>query len=103
MACGAVPMAPIRMFSAVPSGSTVIPLQLLGFCHADFAILDRRLPATRKCLAPADSAGIPLPLLGFCRGDFAILDRRLPATRKCLGPACERGIPSPRQYVVTGF
>jgi len=36
--CGAVPMAPIRMFSAVPSGSTMIPLQLLGFCHADFAI-----------------------------------------------------------------
>jgi hypothetical protein len=37
------------------------PLQLLGFCHADFAILDRRLPATWKCLAPADSAQIPFP------------------------------------------
>src|ERR1700691_4184264 len=60
MACGAVPTAPIPMFSAVPSGSTMIPLQLLGFCHADFAILDRRLPA-RKCLAPADSAQIPFP------------------------------------------
>ena len=39
----------------------MIPLQSLGFCHADFAILDRRLPATRKCLAPADSAEIPFP------------------------------------------
>jgi hypothetical protein len=57
----AVAMAPIRILSAVPSGSTVIPLQLLGFCHADFAILDRQLPATRTCLAPADSAEIPFP------------------------------------------
>jgi len=23
------------------------PLTIIGFCHADFAILDRRLPATR--------------------------------------------------------
>ena len=34
---------------------------LLGFCHADFAILDQRFPATWKCLAPADSAQIPFP------------------------------------------
>ena len=54
-------MAPIRMFWAVPCGSTMIPSQLSGFCHADFAILDRRLPATRKCLAPADSAESPFP------------------------------------------
>jgi len=61
MAYGAAAMARIRTLSAVPSGSMVIPLQLLGFCHADFAILDRRFPATRTCLAPPDSAEIPFP------------------------------------------
>jgi hypothetical protein len=61
MDCGAVPMAPTRMLSAVPSCSTPIPLQLSGFCHADFAILDRQFPATWTCLAPADSAEIPFP------------------------------------------
>ena len=41
-------MAPIQMLSAVASGSTMIPLQLSGFCHADFAILGRRFRRRRR-------------------------------------------------------
>ena len=37
------------------------PLTIIGVLHADFAILDRRLPATRRCFAPADSVEIPFP------------------------------------------
>src|SRR5579864_8240872 len=44
MAYGVAPMAPIRTLWAAPSGSTLIPLRLLGFFRADFAILDRRFP-----------------------------------------------------------
>jgi len=61
MAYGIAPMVPTRMLSVVPSGSTMISLQLLGFFRADFAILDPRFPATWKCLAPPDLAQIPFP------------------------------------------
>src|ERR1041385_3212235 len=83
MAYGVAPMAPIRAFSAVPSGSTVIPLPLLGFCRPDFAILDRRLPAKWKCLAPADLLQIPFPshcvVTGFLdleSDDLSLADRK---------------------------
>jgi putative ABC transport system permease protein len=46
------------------------PLTIIGFCHADSAILDRRFPASRKCLAPPDSAQIPFPSQCVVRGFY---------------------------------
>jgi len=37
------------------------PLTIIGFCHADFAILDDDFRRRGSVFAPADSAQIPFP------------------------------------------
>ena len=54
-------MAPIRTFSGVLSGSTVIPLQLSGSCHADFAIRNYVSGDVEVFGAGGFSADFPFP------------------------------------------